>query len=311
MVCGRFFRVLADERYFELVFGILRAFGLDAHFRPGGYIELAFFHAQFFERKPGEVLRVQSERDLVQIVRCYALDDAIPVDVAEHRQLLFGAVVERIVGTANDNIGLDTDILQFLDGVLRRLCLVLATHFYNGHERDVDIYGIALAELVAALTYRFEIRVALYIADHAAYLANDKICLLAVEAVQRALYLVGYVRNDLDGLAVVVAVALALDDRGVDLTARYIAVFRQVLIEKTLVMPEHEIALAAVVGDKDLAVLIRAEVQRVDVEIRVELDHIDRIAARFEQHRHARRRYSLAKTGHNAAGHENVFRHSF
>jgi len=54
-------------------------------------------------------------------------------------------------------------------------------------------------------------------------------------------------------------------------------------------MAEVEIRLGAIVGDIDLAVLIRAHRARIDVEIGVELAHADAIAARLQQRTERRR----------------------
>ena len=68
-------------------------------------------------------------------------------------------------------------------------------------------------------------------------------------------------RHDLYGFTVVRALALALDNRPVNLAAGDIGVFGKILVQKPLVMPEHQVALAAVVGDENLAVLERTEIQ--------------------------------------------------
>ena len=70
--------------------------------------------------------------------------------------------------------------------------------------------------------------------------------------------LVGDVRDDLDRAAEVVAAALLGDDRLVDAAGRDVAELGQVLVDEALVVAEVEVGLGAVVGDEDLAVLVRA-----------------------------------------------------
>ena len=74
----------------------------------------------------------------------------------------------------------------------------------------------------------------------------------------RVLDLVGDVRNDLHGPAEVVAAPLLLDDRQVDLAGRPVVVARRDRVGEPLVVAEVEVGLGAVVGDVDLAVLVRA-----------------------------------------------------
>ena len=52
---------------------------------------------------------------------------------------------------------------------------------------------------------------------------------------------------------------------------------------EALVMPEVEIGLRPVIGDEDLAVLIRAHRARIDVQVRIELAQLHGIAARLQQ----------------------------
>ena len=72
-------------------------------------------------------------------------------------------------------------------------------------------------------------------------------------------------------------------------------------------MAQVEVGLGAVVGDVDLAVLIRAHRARVDVDVRVELLQRDAVAVAFEQRADRGGRQALAERRHDAAGHEDVF----
>ena len=69
--------------------------------------------------------------------------------------------------------------------------------------------------------------------------------------------LVGDVRDDLDGAAEVVAAALAPDDRVVDAAGGDVRRARRVRVREALVVAEVEVGLGAVLGDEDLAVLVR------------------------------------------------------
>ena len=57
----------------------------------------------------------------------------------------------------------------------------------------------------------------------------------------------------------------------------------QVLVDEPLVVAEVEVGLAAVLGDEHLAVLEGVHRPRVDVDVRVELDHRDPQPAALEE----------------------------
>ena len=106
---------------------------------------------------------------------------------------------------------------------------------------------------------------------------------------------VGDVRDDLDGAPEVVAAALLLDDREIDLAGRPVVLPGRGLVGETLVVAEVQIRLGAVVGDVDLAVLVRAHRAGVDVDIRVELLERDFVAVAFEQRANRGRGQALAE----------------
>ena len=81
---------------------------------------------------------------------------------------------------------------------------------------------------------------------------------VAGDALDALLDLVGDVRDDLDRAAEVVAAALLGDDRLVDAAGGDVAELGQVLVDEALVVAQVEVRLGAVVGDEDLAVLVRA-----------------------------------------------------
>ena len=121
-----------------------------------------------------------------------------------------------------------------------------------------------------------------------------------------ALDLVGDVRDDLHGVAEVLAAALARDDLRVDLAGRDVRRLAQLDVEEALVVADVEVGLGAVVGHEDLAVLERVHRARVDVQVRVELLHDDAQSAGGEQIAEARGGEALAQRGNDTPGHEDV-----
>src|SRR5690606_23823222 len=122
---------------------------------------------------------------------------------------------DRRGGPAQQDVGLDSDTLQLLDRMLRRLGLYLARRAEVRQEREVYEHRALRAELVGFLADRLEERQALDIADRAADLAQHEI--LAVQVgLDELLDCIGDVRNDLDGGAEIIAASFARDDGRVD-----------------------------------------------------------------------------------------------
>ena len=95
--------------------------------------------------------------------------------------------------------------------------------------------------------------------------------------------LVGDVRDDLNGVAQVVAAALLGDHAGVDLAGGDVGRPWQLGVEEPLVVPDVQVGLGAVVGDEHLAVLERVHRAGIDVKVGVELLHRDPQPAQLEQ----------------------------
>ena len=121
-----------------------------------------------------------------------------------------------------------------------------------------------------------------------------------------ALDLVGDVRDDLHGVAEVLAAPLLGDDGRVDLAGRDVRRLAQVDVEESLVVPDVEVGLGAVVGHEDLAVLERVHRSGIDVQVGIELLHHDPEAARREEVAEAGGREPLAQRGNDTTGHEDV-----
>jgi hypothetical protein len=104
-------------------------------------------------------------------------------------------------------------------------------------------------------------------------------CRAALDVV---LDLVGDVRDDLHGLAEVVAAAFLLEHRLIDLAGGEVVHLAHAGGDEALVVAQVEVGLGAVVGDEHLAVLERRHRARIHVDVRIELDEGDFEAPRFE-----------------------------
>ena len=146
----------------------------------------------------------------------------------------------------------------------------------------MDVERAAARQLVAELADGFEEGQALDVADRAADLHQDEVVPLVAVA-DEILDGVGDVGDHLDGGAEIVAPALLGDDVEVDAARGDVVVAGRGAAGEALVMAEVEIGLGPVVGDEDLAVLVRAHGARIDVEVGVELAQADRVAAGLQE----------------------------
>ena len=144
----------------------------------------------------------------------------------------------------------------------------------------MQVEAVVAADLVPDLPDRLQKRQRLDVADGAADLGDDHVRRAAVvvglgHRPDPGLDLVGDVRDDLDGVAEVLAAALLGDDRRVDLAGGDVGLAGQVAVEEPLVVTDVEVGLGTVLGDEDLTVLERVHGARIDVEVGVELLHDD------------------------------------
>ena len=170
------------------------------------------------------------------------------------------------------------------------------------HERDVDVEDVLGPDLAAELADRLEERQRLDVADRAADLGDHHVGVARrADAPDSLLDLVRDVRDHLHGRAEVLALTLPPDDRVPDRPRRVVRVAREVLVDEALVVPDVEVGLGPVLGHEDLAVLERAHRARVDVQVRVELLHLDAEPACLEQPPERRGGDALAERRDDAA----------
>jgi len=207
-------------------------------------------------------------------------------------------------------VRLDPDPAQLVDGVLGGLGLQFPRVTDVGHQGEVDEHAAFRPEVRVELTDRLEEGQRLDVADRAADLGDHEVDRLGLGDDQDfVLDLVGDVRDHLHGAAEVVAAPLALDHRVVDRAGGDVRGPRGVLVGEALVMAEVEVGLGAVLGDEDLAVLVRRHGPRVDIEVRVHLQRGDREAAGREDATERCGGDPFTQRGGDPSGHEHELRH--
>ena len=303
-------RIFADERD-----GYALRAAVDAadHFLPLAEIGLRLAETELAADGIAHVRFFQHERGLVEHGDRHVLDNAVVIHVAEVCDLAEDILVlDRLVAAQHDDIRRDAHALQLLDGVLRRLGFVLARGFEIRHERHMDVERVFPPDLQPNLPDGLKERLALDIAGRAADLGDDDVRAgLFADLIDEFLDLVGDVRDDLHGAAEVFAAALLFEHAGIHLARGKVRKLVEILVDEALVVAEIEIGLRAVLGDVDLAVLVRAHRAGIDVDVGVELLRCDLEPARLQKASERGGRNALAETGNDAAGDENVLCHIF
>ena len=81
----------------------------------------------------------------------------------------------RPLGAADQDVGLDTDLPQLADRMLRRLGLQFAGRLQVGHQRQVDVQAVLLADVERELADGLQKRLAFDVADRAADLGDHHV----------------------------------------------------------------------------------------------------------------------------------------
>src|SRR5258708_5358123 len=243
--------------------------------------DLVVWEVELVEQDLVEALARERQRHLVDELDVERGDDRFLLDVAEERDLVAHVVGDGMFGTAEQHVRLNADLAKFLHGVLRRLGLHLVRGLDVRHERQMNVDGIAAADFEPELADGFEEWQRLDVADRAADLDDHDVDPLA-DFADALLDLVRDVRDDLHGLAEVIAAPLLLDDFQVDTAGGEVALPRGPHGGEALVVAEVEIGLGAVIGDEDFAVLERRHRAGIDVDVGIELLQRDPETARFQ-----------------------------
>ena len=182
---------------------------------PLGEVSFLRIEPQVLEHELVYVLGFKGEWQFVDVGDIACANDCALFHVAEGGDLAAHLAGQRAFGAAEQDVRLDADGEHLLDGVLRGLGLELLSCGDPRDKRDVDEEGVIASQVLAHLADGFEEGQRLDVADGAADL-DDADVALGGDLALGVLDLVRDMRDDLDGLAEVVAAALLRDDLLVD-----------------------------------------------------------------------------------------------
>ena len=123
-----------------------------------------------------ELVLDQAQRHFVdREVLVLLFDHRFERHVAEQGDLLAVFAADRALGAADQHVGLNTDLPQLADRVLRRLGLQFAGRLQVRHQREMDVEAVLLADVERELANRFQKRLAFDVADRAADFGDDDV----------------------------------------------------------------------------------------------------------------------------------------
>lgn len=194
---------------------------------------------------------------MVDIANIVDTDNIGRRDVAEVANLAAGSLLQALSGSAEDDLGRKAEGAQIANTVLGRLgLLLLGKDGDQTHEHEAEVV-VSDAEL--ELSEGLEEDAGFDVTDGAADLDKANVgCLSRIvdgnmsDALDPVLDLIGNVRDDLDGLAEVVSLALLGDDLAVNLAGGDVVVGRQFDGQEALVVAKVQVGLGAIGKDKDL-----------------------------------------------------------
>ncbi len=223
-----------------------------------------------------DVFRFQCQREFVDRgLHIHLLDNGFHRHVAKEGELLPHLVVHRLLGAADENIGLNPDFPEFGNALLARLGLQLCGGLQVGEQCAVEEEDVAVADFERELSHRLQKGQALDIPDRATEFGDQHIHIVFAALVNPFFDFVGHVGDDLDGGSEIVAAPFFLNDPLVNLSGGQVVEAAEFARGETLVVPEVEVGLGPVVQDIHLSVLEWAHRARVDVQVWIELLQAD------------------------------------
>ena len=112
---------------------------------------------------------------LIQAGERDIFDDAVRLDVAEHRNFAEDGRLQRLVAAEDDDVRPDAHALQLFDGMLRRLGFVLVGATQKRHQSDMDEEAVLLPDLEGDLPHGLEERLRFDVTDGAANFCDDDV----------------------------------------------------------------------------------------------------------------------------------------
>jgi hypothetical protein len=103
---------------------------------------------------------MEHERSFIENRNCLVFDDTVTLHIAKEGDFVLDALLQRLIGAGDNDIGENTGSHKFLDRVLGGLALMLGTAFQIRDQRDMNEEAIGASDFVAELPDRLQKRLA-------------------------------------------------------------------------------------------------------------------------------------------------------
>ncbi len=178
---------------------------------------------------------------------------------------------------------MDADAQQFFDAVLCRLGFEFFCCTDKGQQGNVQVEHIRASNVLTHLANGFQKWLTLDITNGTANLHDHHIGVgTPGNGMHSLLDFIGDMGNNLNGTAQVFTAALFTNDRGINLARSDIVGLVGWLIGKAFVVTQIQVGLRAVVGHKNLAMLIRRHRTGININVGVQFHNRDRYPTVFQ-----------------------------
>ena len=213
-----------------------------------------------------------------------------------------------MLGTAYDDIRLDTHSLKLFDTGLGRLGLELAGCLDVRNQSYMTENGILMSNFMLELADCLKERLTFNVSDRSTYFYNCDMHIIRCKiAIKTALDLIGDMRNHLNRSAAVITAAFFLEYRPVYLTGSDVGILCQAFVDKTLIVSQIQICLSTVIGYENFSVLDWIHGTRVNVDVWIEFLHGNLVSPGLEQTSEGCGCNTFSKAGYDTSGDKDVF----
>ena len=235
------------------------------------------------------MLSMEHQRHFINCRSVSNTNHAVHGDIREERNLGAFAFRNHVLGAAEQHVRIDTFFAQLLHGMLRWLRLQFTSGRNPRAKRQMDKAGVVTTHAEGHLTNGFNERQGFNVAHRTTDFNHSNVGLTvkgrSSAALDEFLNFVRDVRNHLNGLTEVFATTFLTEHAFVDLTRREVVGLMHLRGDETFVVTEVEVGFRPVFRHKNFTVLERRHRARIDVDIRIELDHGHLQTTRFQNSR--------------------------
>ncbi len=281
------------------------------HLPPLIQLELRRLDSQLPAYHLRKVRPLQHQGRFVQVRQSDVFNDTILLHITKQGNFAKNTLLQRLVTAKHNNVRIDPHPLQLLHGMLSGLGFVFIGAPQEGHQCHMNEQAVLPSRLQGNLPHRLYKGLGFNITDGAPDFGDYhvRLCLFS-HTVDEILDLIGDMGNNLYGGSQILAPAFLVQHVPIYLSCGKVRKLIQIFVDKTLIMPQIQICLRAVLGHIHLPVLIRTHGAGIHIDIRIQLLSRHLQPSCLQQPPQGRRRDPLSQPRHNASRDKNILMHT-